>query len=149
MMLIDPRRRASSSSSAIANDTRSPGGSVGSGSPRTHAAASAAVYGSGTAVQRGISGSLHASTSWDALDSPAAALMVASDGSADDTVARAAGADLVLDLPRGGKIRAQDAAVERASGDIVAFSDANSFWEAGALQPLGAPFAGPKIGYVC
>ena len=39
--------------------------------------------------------------------------------------ARAAGADLVLELPRGGKIRAQDAAVERASGEIVAFSDAN------------------------
>jgi cellulose synthase/poly-beta-1,6-N-acetylglucosamine synthase-like glycosyltransferase len=84
-----------------------------------------------------------------ALDYPDVELIVASDGSTDDTVARAAGADLVLDLPRGGKIRAQDAAVERASGDLVAFSDANSFWEADALQHLVAPFADPKIGYVC
>src|SRR5690606_1938187 len=50
-----------------------------------------------------------------ALDWPRERLqvIVASDGSTDRTVelARAAGADLVLDLPRGGKIRAQDAAV--------------------------------------
>ena len=45
-------------------------------------------------------------------------LIVASDGSADATVerARAAGADLVLDLPRGGKVAAQNAAAERAVG---------------------------------
>ncbi len=55
-------------------------------------------------------------------------LIVASDGSRDATVerARAAGADLVLDLPRGGKVTAQNAAAERASGEILAFSDANS-----------------------
>ena len=45
-------------------------------------------------------------------------LIVASDGSADATVerARAAGADLVLDLPRGGKIAAQNAAAEQRLG---------------------------------
>ena len=32
----------------------------------------------------------------------------------------------MLELPRGGKIRAQDAGVERAGGEIVAFSDANA-----------------------
>jgi cellulose synthase/poly-beta-1,6-N-acetylglucosamine synthase-like glycosyltransferase len=80
---------------------------------------------------------------------PSLEIIVASDGSTDDTVAKAAAADIVLDLPRGGKIRAQDAAVERASGEIVAFSDANSFWEPDALQRLVAPFADPKIGYVC
>ena len=55
-------------------------------------------------------------------------LIVASDGSADATVerARAAGADLVLDLPRGGKVAAQNAAAERAGGEVLAFSDANS-----------------------
>ena len=55
-------------------------------------------------------------------------LIVACDGSPDATAERArdAGADLVLELPRGGKIRAQDAAVERARGEIVAFSDANA-----------------------
>lgn len=78
-------------------------------------------------------------------------LIVASDGSSDRTaeLAREVGADLVLDLPRGGKIRAQDQAVERASGDIVAFSDANSFWEPDALRELVAPFADPRVGYVC
>jgi cellulose synthase/poly-beta-1,6-N-acetylglucosamine synthase-like glycosyltransferase len=78
-------------------------------------------------------------------------LIVSSDGSSDATVARAraAGADVVLDLPRGGKIRAQDAAVERATGDIVAFSDANAYWEPEALGCLVAPFADPDVGYVC
>jgi cellulose synthase/poly-beta-1,6-N-acetylglucosamine synthase-like glycosyltransferase len=76
-------------------------------------------------------------------------VVVASDGSTDDTVAKAGAADVVLELPRGGKIRAQDTAVERARGEIVAFSDANSFWEPGALQRLVAPFADPKVGYVC
>jgi cellulose synthase/poly-beta-1,6-N-acetylglucosamine synthase-like glycosyltransferase len=78
-------------------------------------------------------------------------LIVACDGSPDATAerARAAGADLVLELPRGGKIRAQDAAVERARGEIVAFSDANAVWEPSALARLTAPFADPKVGYVC
>ena len=78
-------------------------------------------------------------------------LIVASDGSSDTTVeaARKAGADLVLDLPRGGKIAAQNAAVERASGQILAFSDANSFWRADALLRLVEPFADPSVGYVC
>jgi cellulose synthase/poly-beta-1,6-N-acetylglucosamine synthase-like glycosyltransferase len=83
------------------------------------------------------------------LDYPGLEVIVASDGSTDDTVARAAAADVVLDLPRGGKIRAQDAAVERASGEIVAFSDANSFWQPDALRELVAPFADPEVGYVC
>jgi cellulose synthase/poly-beta-1,6-N-acetylglucosamine synthase-like glycosyltransferase len=78
-------------------------------------------------------------------------LIVASDGSGDRTVERAreAGADLVLDLPRGGKIRAQDQAVEQAGGEILAFSDANSTWEPDALTRLVEPFADPKVGYVC
>jgi cellulose synthase/poly-beta-1,6-N-acetylglucosamine synthase-like glycosyltransferase len=78
-------------------------------------------------------------------------LIVASDGSGDATVerARAAGADLVLDLPRGGKIAAQNAAAERASGEILAFSDANSVWAPDALRHLVEPFADPAVGYVC
>jgi cellulose synthase/poly-beta-1,6-N-acetylglucosamine synthase-like glycosyltransferase len=69
----------------------------------------------------------------------------------DETAARAraAGADVVLELPRGGKIRAQDAAVERASGEIVAFSDANVTWEREALRRLVAPFSDARVGYVC
>ena len=88
-----------------------------------------------------------------ALDYPRDRLevVVASDGSSDGTVerARAAGADLVLDLPRGGKVAAQDAAAERASGELLAFSDANSAWEPGALRELVAPFTDPSIAYVC
>ena len=78
-------------------------------------------------------------------------LIVASDGSADATAdrARAAGADIVLELPRGGKLAAQNAAAERASGEILAFSDANSAWRTDALKGLVGPFADPSVGYVC
>jgi cellulose synthase/poly-beta-1,6-N-acetylglucosamine synthase-like glycosyltransferase len=78
-------------------------------------------------------------------------LIVASDGSGDATVARAraAGADLVLDLPRAGKVSAQNAAAERAGGEILAFSDANSVWSEDALRHLVEPFADPSVGYVC
>jgi cellulose synthase/poly-beta-1,6-N-acetylglucosamine synthase-like glycosyltransferase len=79
-------------------------------------------------------------------------LIVASDGSSDATVerAKAAGADLVLDLPRGGKVRAQDQAVERASGEILVFSDANALLEPDALRHLVARFEqDPRLGYVC
>jgi cellulose synthase/poly-beta-1,6-N-acetylglucosamine synthase-like glycosyltransferase len=78
-------------------------------------------------------------------------LIVASDGSRDGTVelAREAGADLVLALPREGKIRAQDAAAGRARGEIFAFSDANSLWASDALRELIAPFADARVGYVC
>ena len=58
-----------------------------------------------------------------ALDYPRERLqmIVASDGSADATAerARAAGADLVLELPPGGKVAALNAAAERASGEIA------------------------------
>lgn len=78
-------------------------------------------------------------------------LVVASDGSGDRTVERAreAGADLVLDLPRGGKIVTQNAAVERASGKLLAFSDANAYWEPDALVRLVGAFADPGVGYAC
>jgi glycosyltransferase involved in cell wall biosynthesis len=78
-------------------------------------------------------------------------VIVACDGSVDATAerARSAGADLVLELPRGGKIRAQDTAVQRARGDVVAFSDANASWEPEALGHLVAAFADPRVGYVC
>jgi glycosyltransferase involved in cell wall biosynthesis len=63
--------------------------------------------------------------------------------------ARAAGADLVLELPRGGKVRAQDAAVAATSGELVAFTDANAAWEPGALRALAAAFDDPEVGYAC
>jgi cellulose synthase/poly-beta-1,6-N-acetylglucosamine synthase-like glycosyltransferase len=78
-------------------------------------------------------------------------LIVCCDGGGDATAerARAAGADLVLELPRAGKTSAQDAGVARAGGEILAFSDANARWEARALRCLLEPFADPRVGYVC
>jgi cellulose synthase/poly-beta-1,6-N-acetylglucosamine synthase-like glycosyltransferase len=78
-------------------------------------------------------------------------LIVACDGCSDATAARArqAGVELVLELPRGGKIRAQDAAVQRARGEIVAFSDANALWEPDAARALIAAFVDPRVGYAC
>ncbi len=88
-----------------------------------------------------------------ALDYPRDRLevIVASDGSTDATAerARAAGADLVLELPPGGKVAALDAAAERASGEVLAFSDANSTWARDALRRLVAPLAEPDVAYVC
>ena len=105
-----------------------------------------AAYDEETVIERKVQNAL-------ALDYPRERLevIVASDGSSDRTAerARAAGADVVLELPRGGKVRTQDAAVARATGDIVAFSDANSTWEPDALRRLVAPFADPSVGYVC
>jgi cellulose synthase/poly-beta-1,6-N-acetylglucosamine synthase-like glycosyltransferase len=87
------------------------------------------------------------------LDYPRALLevIVACDGCSDETAARAreAGADLVLELARGGKIRAQDAAVERARGEVVAFSDANAAWQPDAARALVGAFADARVGYAC
>jgi cellulose synthase/poly-beta-1,6-N-acetylglucosamine synthase-like glycosyltransferase len=55
----------------------------------------------------------------------------------------------VLELPRGGKMRAQDAAVREARGEIVAFSDANAMWEPGALRALVAAFRDQAVAYAC
>jgi cellulose synthase/poly-beta-1,6-N-acetylglucosamine synthase-like glycosyltransferase len=78
-------------------------------------------------------------------------VIVACDGCSDATAeeARQAGADVVMELPRGGKIRAQDAAVRGARGEIVAFSDANALWEPGAARSLVAAFVDPRVGYAC
>jgi cellulose synthase/poly-beta-1,6-N-acetylglucosamine synthase-like glycosyltransferase len=92
-----------------------------------------------------------------ALDWPRGALevIVAVDGGADPGAdrtaerARAAGADVVLELPRAGKVRAQDAAVRAAHGRLLAFSDANARWEPDALAHLAAAFDDPGVGYAC
>ena len=78
-------------------------------------------------------------------------LIVACDGCTDATAERAsaAGAEIVLELERGGKVRAQDAAVERSHASIVAFSDANALWEKDALRLLLDAFADPRVGYAC
>jgi cellulose synthase/poly-beta-1,6-N-acetylglucosamine synthase-like glycosyltransferase len=78
-------------------------------------------------------------------------IIVADDGSTDATAERAreAGADLVLELPPGGKVAALNEGVAEADGEILAFSDANSEWAPDALGRLLAPFADERVGYVC
>jgi len=77
---------------------------------------------------------------------------IASDGSSDGTVAIARRYEgprvRVLDLPRRGKAAALNAAVEAGRAGIVAFSDANSAWEPGALRALVRPLADPRVGGV-
>lgn len=79
-------------------------------------------------------------------------LIVASDGSTDGTVRAASGVDdprvTVLDLPRGGKAAALNAGLDRATGDVVVFTDANSMLADHALAHLLAPFADPEVGGV-
>jgi len=90
-----------------------------------------------------------------ALDWPADRLevIVACDGSPDQTAAeaRSAGADVVLELEWGGKVRAQDAGVAAADqrSTVIAFSDANASWEPDALRVLVGELELSDVGYVC
>jgi cellulose synthase/poly-beta-1,6-N-acetylglucosamine synthase-like glycosyltransferase len=80
-------------------------------------------------------------------------VLVALDGSADGTraaVERVANERVrVLDLPRAGKVSAQNAGVRSTSAEVLAFSDAHSPWERGSLRQLVRNFADPEVGYVC
>jgi cellulose synthase/poly-beta-1,6-N-acetylglucosamine synthase-like glycosyltransferase len=88
-----------------------------------------------------------------ALDWPRDRLevVVCCDGCTDETAqrARAAGADRVLEVARGGKVRAQDAGVDATTSELLAFSDANASWEPEALAELARAFADPGVGYAC
>ncbi|HEY8028028.1 MAG TPA: glycosyltransferase family 2 protein [Gaiellaceae bacterium] len=87
-----------------------------------------------------------------ALDYPAdrIEIVVTSDASSDGTEELAARAGvLVVRNPRGGKVAAQNHAVRETSGDVVAFTDANSTWAPDALRALVRSFGDPEIAYVC
>ena len=105
-----------------------------------------AAYNEGAVIAAKVANALALDWPRDRLE-----IIVCSDGADDDTVerARAAGADLVLDLPRAGKLRTQDAGVAAAHGELLAFSDANSLWEPGALAALVAAFDDPAVAYAC
>ena len=77
-------------------------------------------------------------------------LIVASDGSGDGTVeaAQAAGAAIVLDLPRIGKLSALNRAEQVSSGEILVFTDADSMFEPGTLRRLVSNFADEEVGGV-
>jgi cellulose synthase/poly-beta-1,6-N-acetylglucosamine synthase-like glycosyltransferase len=82
-------------------------------------------------------------------------ILVASDASTDRTdelVEAAAGRDSRIQLvrcPRGGKVAAQDRAVREASGDVLAFSDANCVMAPDALSKLDRTFSDPDVAYDC
>ena len=88
------------------------------------------------------------------LDYPADRLeiIVASDGSTDATatIASAVASDRVkvLDMARVGKAEALNAAVAEASGEILAFTDANSEFADDAMRRLTRPFADSTVGGV-
>src|SRR5512133_699512 len=89
-----------------------------------------------------------------ALEYPADRLeiLVAADGCTDATeaiVGRCPDARVtLLSLPRLGKLRALDAAVARATGDILVFSDANIVCHPLAVRALARNFADPEVGGV-
>lgn len=55
---------------------------------------------------------------------------------------------LFRQVPRQGKTAGLNMLKEHANGDILAFSDANSEWEKGALRALVNNFNDPSVGYV-
>jgi biofilm PGA synthesis N-glycosyltransferase PgaC len=78
-------------------------------------------------------------------------IIVVSDGSTDDTVAALAPFSeriRVIDLPRGGKPLALNAAVAAARGDIVLFADARQRFAPDATLALVSNFADPDVGAV-
>ncbi|WP_447977163.1 glycosyltransferase family 2 protein [Candidatus Nitrospira bockiana] len=89
-----------------------------------------------------------------ALDYPESRLQIiaVSDGSTDGTAAilerYRERVDVVIRSERRGKPSALNAGAERASGDVLVFTDANVLLEKGALRALVARFADPTVGGV-
>jgi cellulose synthase/poly-beta-1,6-N-acetylglucosamine synthase-like glycosyltransferase len=80
-------------------------------------------------------------------------VIVSSDGSDDGTEAVAAafaerGVWLVANPVRKGKEAAQAAAIERAAGEVLVFTDLDARLEPGTLRELVRPFADPSVGAV-
>lgn len=79
-------------------------------------------------------------------------VIVASDGSGDRTSEIVSSITdqrvRLLELPRGGKTRALNAAAAAATGDVLVMTDATTHLAVGTLEELVAPFADPKVGCV-
>ncbi|PWB35154.1 glycosyl transferase family 2 [Pseudomonas sp. SDI] len=77
-------------------------------------------------------------------------LVLASDGSSDQTVAcarRVADPRIqLLDLPRIGKAAALNTAVSQCTGDVLVFTDADNQWADDTLRLLLAPLADSEVG---
>jgi cellulose synthase/poly-beta-1,6-N-acetylglucosamine synthase-like glycosyltransferase len=90
------------------------------------------------------------------LDYPSELLriVVASDGSTDRTdeiveeIAAREPRVQLLRCPRGGKVAAQHRAVRETTGDVIAFTDANTEWKPDALRKLVRNLADDEVGYV-
>jgi glycosyltransferase involved in cell wall biosynthesis len=82
-------------------------------------------------------------------------IVVASDASTDRTddlveaIAAREPRVRLLACERAGKVAAQHCAVRDTTGEVVAFSDANSTWAPDVLRLLTASLADPEVGYVC
>ncbi len=82
-------------------------------------------------------------------------ILVVSDASTDSTeaiveeIAAREPRVRLLRVPRGGKLAALNSAVKCASGDILAFTDANTRWAPDALAKLVRVFADDEVAYVC
>ena len=82
-------------------------------------------------------------------------IIVVSDASADGTdaivqeIAAIEPRVRLVRTSRGGKIAALNQAVKRASGEILAFTDANTRWAPDALAKLVRLFADDEVAYVC
>jgi len=81
-------------------------------------------------------------------------VMVVSDGSDDGTAELASSVRdervTVMKTPgRVGKLAALNMALERLTGDVVVFSDANGLLTQGSLAALTEPFGDPQVGGVC
>ena len=74
-------------------------------------------------------------------------IIVVDDGSDDGTgdVARAAGADMVVDVPHGGPAAARNAGVEAARGEIVLFTDADCEPTPAWIARMTAPFDDAEV----
>lgn len=80
-------------------------------------------------------------------------IIVVSDESEDgtDSIVQGIGdprVRLIRQVPRAGKTSGLNLAIPEATGEIIAFSDANSLYRSDALQHLVACFADPAVGYV-
>lgn len=77
-------------------------------------------------------------------------IILASDGSTDDTVACAHKVIdpriSVLDLPRQGKAATLNAGVALSTGEVLVFTDADNQWSTDTLGQLLAPLADPQVG---
>jgi cellulose synthase/poly-beta-1,6-N-acetylglucosamine synthase-like glycosyltransferase len=120
---------------------------VRSGDVRAAVSVVIAVHDGGRALRRKLESTL-------ALAAPGPLeVIVSSDGSSDDTDAVAEsfaerGVRLVRTGARVGKEGAQARAIEKASGEILVFTDVTAELEPDALRELLRPFADPSVGCV-